>query len=74
VIEFAFRELELYAVKAARTVLRGLGGSNAAWLPDPVVKCAFFLACLGVFAFFCKYHDRKRRIKPSGTACCEADE
>jgi len=28
----------------------------------PVVECAFFLACLGVFAFFCKYHDRKKRM------------
>jgi len=69
VIEFAFRELELYAVKAARTVLRGLGGSNVARLPDVVVKGVHYLACLGVFAFFCKYHDRKKRMKPSDTAC-----
>ena len=34
VIYFAFRELEPYAMKAARTVLRGLGGRNAARLPD----------------------------------------
>jgi hypothetical protein len=59
VIEFAFRELELYAVKAARTVLRGLGGSNAAWLPDVVVKGVHFLARLGVIAFFCNYRDKK---------------
>jgi hypothetical protein len=50
VIEFAFRELELYAVKAARTVLRGLGGSNAARLPDVVAKGAHSLARHGVIA------------------------
>jgi hypothetical protein len=27
--------LEPCAVKVASTVLRGLGGGNAAWLPDP---------------------------------------
>ena len=30
-----FEMLEPCAVKVARTVLRGLGGSNAARLPDP---------------------------------------
>jgi hypothetical protein len=28
------QRLERCAVKVARTVLRGLGGSNAPWLPD----------------------------------------
>lgn len=34
VIKFTFRVLELYAVKAARTVLRGLGQGNLPRLPD----------------------------------------
>ncbi len=29
----AFDRLEPYTVKVVRTVLRGLGGSDAAWLP-----------------------------------------
>ena len=33
-IRIIFKVLEPYAVKVARTVLRGLGGSNAPWLPD----------------------------------------
>jgi len=27
---------------------------------EPVAECAFFLAHLGVFAFFCKYSRRRR--------------
>ena len=30
---------------------------------------SFYLARLGVFAFFCKYRDRKKHMEPSGTAC-----
>jgi hypothetical protein len=31
----AFEILEPYALKGARTVLRGLGASDGPWLPDP---------------------------------------
>jgi len=33
-----------------------------------IVECAFPWG-LCVFALFCKYRDRKKRMKPSGTAC-----
>ena len=54
-IYFAFRELEPYAVKVASTVLRGLGGSNAARLPD--LGCFFSgasgtVVVVGVQRFF----------------------
>ena len=62
-IEFAFRELELYAVKAARTVLRGLGGSNAARLPDTANEGRIFFGAPRCICFFCKYRDKKMRPK-----------
>jgi hypothetical protein len=34
----AFEGLEPYDGNLSRTVLRGFGGSNAPWLPGPIVK------------------------------------
>ena len=36
VFQRTFEMLERLAFKGARAVLRGLGGSNASWLPDSV--------------------------------------
>ena len=37
----------------------------------PVVNCTLFPARHGVFAFFCKYRDRKKDTEPSGTDCVQ---
>ena len=60
------------AVAALHSVLMGFYPAHKSTLCNsklPVVECVFFLACHGVFAFFCKYHDRKKRMQPSGTDC-----
>jgi hypothetical protein len=38
VLGWAFERLERYELKGSRTVLRGLEGSNALWLPDPAQR------------------------------------
>lgn len=56
--QLAFRELEPYAVKVARTVLRGPGGSNATWVTR--------LGCFACGSFCSSLESIRFRRQPEG--------
>jgi hypothetical protein len=64
------QRLERCAVKVARTVLRGLGGSNAPWLPDQPARRQFSrLLHFGQVRPHCKTRGRVSSMPSSNLPC-----